>query len=251
MVSACPADMPSACSITRTRETLVIRTDHTSGGTSTGSIQAVAIENHRQRFSLLLAETLRVIGNLGLQRLAVIGQRDEFHGDRGGRRIDAEPPQRPQWLPRLQYLRLRLKPFFSATTKCGQEQLVHRAEVVVDELRLERRLLRYSTRSDCGITFFEHQLLGGVEQHAAILGVRCSDPARRSHAVVPNSRRILAEHADRSVGDALALTTTLAPMLSRCSARITLSPNSVRGGIRLMADRPPHTITGKSASGGA
>jgi hypothetical protein len=109
------------------------------------------------------------------------------------------------------HLRLCLEALFGAAPERRQEQIVHGAEVVVDQLRLELRLLRDPTRSDCGITLFEHQLLGGVEQDAAILGVRCSDPARRSHAVVPHSRRILAEHADRSVGHALALTTTLTP----------------------------------------
>ena len=244
--------MSSACSITRTRDTLVISTDHTSGGNLNRgpSAPAVAGEDRRQRFALLFAKTLGVEGDLRFQRFAMVGQRNEFHRDRGGRRIGTEPPQRPQRLRRLQHHRLHLEPLFGAASKRRQEQVVHRAEVVVHQLRLERRPFRDPTRSHCGITLFEHQLFGGVEQHRAVLRVRCPDPAGRSHAVIPHSRRISAEPADRSVGPHSRLDHDISVMLSRCSASSAHLPKSVPG------DAPSHDLvapntTGKTASGGA
>jgi len=53
-------------------------------------VATVTIENRRQRFALLLAKTLSVVSDLGLQRFAVVGQRNELHGDRGGGGIGAD-----------------------------------------------------------------------------------------------------------------------------------------------------------------
>src|SRR6202012_4247273 len=90
-----------------------------------GGVNSVTIENRRQRFSLLLAKTLGVVSNLGLERFAVVGERDEFPRDRGRRGVGAEPPQRPQWLRCLQHLRLHLEALFGSAAARRPQKISH------------------------------------------------------------------------------------------------------------------------------
>ena len=167
------------------------------------AVHAVALQRRRHRLALLFAETFRVVSDFGPHLLAVIGQRHEFHGDPGERGIGAESPQRPQRLRRLQHLRVHLEAFFGAAAEDLEEQLLHGAEVVVHQLRLQPRLVRKAARRDGGIALFDHQLFGRVEQQAAILRVRRPDPAGRCHAFAPYSCAFpLLDHADRSRGTA-------------------------------------------------
>ena len=75
-----------------------------------------------------------------------------------------------------------------------EEEVVHRAEVVVDELRLEAGLGRDPPRGDRGVALLEQQLLGGVEQLGAGLGVLGADAAGRGRG---RPRRHLATSAAR------------------------------------------------------
>ncbi len=58
-----------------------------------------------------------------------------------------------------------------------------RAEVVVDELGLEARLGPDAAGGDGGVALLEQQLLGGIQQLGASLGVHGTD-ARGGEAVV-------------------------------------------------------------------
>ena len=58
-----------------------------------------------------------------------------------------------------------------------QEEVVHGAEVVVDQLRLESRLGRHPPRGDGGVALVQQQQFGRVEQLGARLGVRGADAA--------------------------------------------------------------------------
>ena len=60
-----------------------------------------------------------------------------------------------------------------------QEQVVHRAEVAVDELRLEAGPCRHPPGGDGGVALLEEQELGGVEQLGASLGVHGTDATGR------------------------------------------------------------------------
>src|SRR3546814_20304374 len=59
----------------------------------------------------------------------------------------------------------------------GEVQVVHRAEVVVDQLRLQARRGRHPPRGDAGVALLEHELLGRIEEGRACLGVLRADPA--------------------------------------------------------------------------
>ena len=187
-VSAWPPDMPIACSSTRKprqagHQNRPHHRRHILG------VRAVALQRGRHRLALLLAETFCVVSDFGSHLLAVIRQRHEFHRNPGERGIGAEPPQRPQRLRRLQRSRLHLKTFFGAAAEDLEEQLLHGAEVVVHQLRFQPRLARKTARRHRGIALFDHQLLGRVEQQAAVLRVRRPDPAGRCHAAAPYSVR--------------------------------------------------------------
>ena len=60
-----------------------------------------------------------------------------------------------------------------------EKEVVHRAEVVVDELRLEAGLGRDPPRRDGGVALFEQQLLGRVEQPGTGVGVLGADAPGR------------------------------------------------------------------------
>ena len=82
-----------------------------------------------------------------------------------------------------------------------EEEVVHRAEVVVDELRLEAGLGRHPPGGDRGVALLEQQELGGVEQLGAGLRVHGTDAAGRGGG----------RHADY-------LATPASPVLSSCTA---------------------------------
>src|SRR5262249_45326325 len=122
-------------------------------------------------------------------------------------------------------LRLHLKTFFGSAAEDFEEQLLHGAEVVVHQLRFEPRLARETARRDRGVPLFEHQLLGRVEQQAAILRVRRPDPAGRCHAFTPLSRgtpdvptSTTPDSSQFISARVVDLDPDITAMLSRCSA---------------------------------
>ena len=72
----------------------------------------------------------------------------------------------------------------------------------MDELRLEAGLGRHPPRGDGGVALLEQQLLGGVEQLGAGLGVRGTDATGRGGR---SPRRHLATPADRMLSNCSAL----------------------------------------------
>src|SRR3546814_7758201 len=103
--------------------------------------------------------------------------REEHRGERGAGRLAAELPQRAQRLLGCEITGLALEVQRGTPPEEGEVQVVHRAEVVVDQLRLQPRRGRHQPRGDAGVALLEHELLGRIEEGRADLGVLRDDPA--------------------------------------------------------------------------
>ena len=136
-------------------------------------------ERSRHCLELGGPEPLGVAGDLGPDRLAVVRQRRELHDERGAAGIGVEVPERAQRAVGghrsfdARHVRLGTAP------EDLEEEVVHGAEVVVHELRLEAGLGRDPSRRDGGVALLEEQQLGCVEQLGAALGVLGADAAGR------------------------------------------------------------------------
>src|SRR5262249_57046153 len=94
----------------------------------------------------------------------VVRQRRELLRQRGAGRIREYIPQRVQRLRSGERAGLTFEVLFSASSEQRKKEVVHRAEVVVNELRLEDGLLSALARGDGGVTLLEHQLERRVGQ---------------------------------------------------------------------------------------
>ena len=130
---------PSTRSSESTWVSPVMRSRAAIGGNCSGAIPS-ACEGGRQRLELGGAGALGVAGDLGADGLAVVGQRDELGHEGGATWIGIEPPQRPQ-RGVVGHGPLEVgEALVGPAPEHLQEEVVHGAEVVVHELRLETRL---------------------------------------------------------------------------------------------------------------
>src|SRR5207244_1120443 len=95
------------------------------------------VEDGGDGIELHLPEAPRVARDLVPDRLPVIRQRDELDVEGGAAQVGPEPPYRPQRPVHLHCPGESLDALFGATAVDLEKEVVHRAEVVVDELRLE------------------------------------------------------------------------------------------------------------------
>jgi hypothetical protein len=63
----------------------------------------------------------------------------------------------------------------------GEDEVVHRPEVIVEELRSKACFLSNLSGRDCGITFLSEKLLGCFDQKTAVRGIFIAEPAARCH----------------------------------------------------------------------
>ena len=159
---------------------LVISTARTIGGMCPASIPSRS-STPSSPASCSSPEPLRRGRDLRPNRLAVIGQGHELHGQGGAARVPAQVPERPQWLIGGQGTGLTFERLLGAATEERQEQIVHRAEVVVDELGLQSGLRRDATGGHRRVALFEHDLLRGVDQGCSGLGRLGADATPRGH----------------------------------------------------------------------
>jgi hypothetical protein len=147
--------------------------------------QAVGGEGGRERVDLRGAEALRVPGHLRADRLAVVGQRRELDGEDRTTLVGVEPPQRAQRAVGRDLALEADEALVGSAAEDLEEEVVHRAEVVVHQLRLQARLGTDPPGGDGGVAVLEQQLLGGVDEQGARLGVGGADAAggggRRRH----------------------------------------------------------------------
>ena len=154
----------------------VIRSNAAIGGICS-SLTPRAASADGQGLELRGAEALGVAGDLGPDGLAMVRQRDELDVEGGAPEVGVELPQR------MQRAVGRDRPFDAGHVLLGptsehlEEQVVHRAEVVVHELRLETGPGRDPPRGDGRVALVQQQPLGRVEQLGTRLGVLGSDAA--------------------------------------------------------------------------
>ena len=124
---------------------------------------------------------------------------DTMAADENGIRIDVqrrparlvgELPERPERLRRGEGASLALEVPLGSPLQQGEEQVVHRAEVVVDELRLEVGPGGDPSRRHRRVALLQHEVLGGVEQGTAGRRVLRADPPRAGHAPRSLARRL-------------------------------------------------------------
>ena len=182
-VVSCPAVTPSASSraITCDRPVIIEQRDDRRqllvGDAARGERGGDGLE-------LGGAEPFGVARDLGADRLAVVRERDELDVERGAAEVGVELPERAQRsVGRDRAARTARDVLLGPAAEHLEEEVVHRAEVVVDELRLEAGLGRDPPRRDRGVALLEQQLLGRVEQLGAGAGVLGADPARRGGVV--------------------------------------------------------------------
>ena len=159
---------------------LVIRTARTIGGICPG-VDPVALEHTLEPGELCGPEPLRRGRDLRPDRLAVIGQGHELHGQGSAPRVAAQLPERPQWLIGGQGTVLTFERLLGAATEERQEQIVHRAEVVMDELGLQSGPRRDPTGGHRRVALFEHDLLRRLDQRCSGLGRLGADATPRGH----------------------------------------------------------------------
>ena len=112
---------------------------------------------------LQLTESLRVARDLVTDGLPVVGEGDELDGQRRPAEVGAEPPQRPKRAVHFHRAGEAFDARFRAAAVGLEEEVVHAAEVVVHQLRLDTGLGRDASRCHCRVAFPEHQPLGRVE----------------------------------------------------------------------------------------
>ena len=156
----------------------------TIGGSSSSAMPSAG-ERGGHRLELRGAEPFGVARDLGADRLAVVGQRDELdvEGGAAGSALSSQSVAQ-RAVGRRSPARTAREVLLGPAPEHLEEQVVHRAEVVVDQLRLEAGLGRDPPRRDGGVALFEHQLLGRVEQLGPGLRVLGADPAGRGRASV-------------------------------------------------------------------
>src|SRR6185437_4427661 len=92
--------------------------------------------------------------------------------------------ERPQRLRRVEGAGLALEALVRPAPEQRQEQVVHRPEVVVDELGLEAGPGRNAAGRDGGVALLQHEPLGSVEEHAPRLrGLGADSSGCRAHRV--------------------------------------------------------------------
>ena len=96
----------------------------------------------RQRLELRGAEPLGVAGDLGADRLAVVRERDELDRERGAAGVGVQLPERAQRPVGGDRALEAGEVLLGPAPEDLEEEVVHRAEVVVDELRLQAGLGR-------------------------------------------------------------------------------------------------------------
>ena len=96
-VSSWPSPTPNASSVLRYREMPDSKTMTAAGGHSFG-IEAIALEHVGQAVELHAPELARVLDHDGLDRLAVVRQRDELGHQRRARLVVHRVPHGPQRL---------------------------------------------------------------------------------------------------------------------------------------------------------
>jgi hypothetical protein len=128
---------------------------------------SVILEDHGYRVNLHLTKPLRILGDLALNRFAVIGQGDKFHSQRAMRLITYQLPKPPERLVGGQRLSLPLETLVGTSLEQRDEQLVHRAEIVIDKSRIRARPVGYSPGANRCVPFFHHDLQGRVEEGCA------------------------------------------------------------------------------------
>ena len=142
-------------------------------------VDAVADERGAHRLDLGGPEPLGVAGDLGPERLAMVRQGDELDGERGPSRVGVEAPEVPQRAV------LGDGPFEAGDVLLGptaeglDEEVVHGAEVVVHQLRLQAGSGREPPGRDRRVPLFGHQQLGGIEQLGPCLRIPGTDATRR------------------------------------------------------------------------
>lgn len=178
-VSAWPVLMPSVSSMTRNRATLWRTRTTAAGGKAAMStpparrtVESASICRCRNRSaysctSALIAGRWLASAPNSVVSVAPAGSLLKSHKARSGS-SDASA-------------RLALEIAICAAPEQGQEQIVHRAEVVVDELRLEAGSGRHASRRDSGVTVFEHHQLRCIEEGGTRRRVVRTDPAGRGH----------------------------------------------------------------------
>ena len=176
-----------------TRERLVRKTDTAPGGNAVVSTPADS-RMPAERGDLHRAEAFGVAGDLRTDLLAVIGEGDELGRQRGARIIEAEVPEGAQRLVGREGRRLPGEPLLGAAPEHRQVQVVHRREVVVDELRLEAGLGGDPPGRDRRIPLGQQQALCRIEQDGTVLRLRAGDTAGIRHlgsivARAPDGRR--------------------------------------------------------------
>src|SRR6516165_6063890 len=94
----------------------------------------------------------------------MVRERDELHRDRVIRGFVSEFPERPKRLRVVEYLSQPFEAALRPPPEQLDEQLVHRAEVVVDEAVVHAGLGRYPSARYSGIPLFDQETLCRVEQ---------------------------------------------------------------------------------------
>ncbi len=163
-----------------TRERLVRKTDTAPGGNADVSTPADS-RMPAERGDLHRPEAFGVAGDLRTDLLAVIGERDELGRQRGARIVEAEVPERTQRLVGREGRCLAGESLLGPTPEHREVQLVHRREVVVDELRLEAGLGGDPPRRDRRVPLRQQQALGRVEQDGTVLRLWAGDTASVGH----------------------------------------------------------------------
>ena len=183
------------------------------GGNCSGAIPS-ASRAAVSAWSWAARRALGVACDLGTDGLAVVGQGDELGHEGGTTGIGVEPPQRPQRVVggdgSLEVGEVLLRP----APEDLQEQVVHGAEVVVHELRLEARARPHPSRGHGCIALVEQELLGGIR---AAGPWSWSRPRRFVSAGTPSSSRQL-------VTSGRPMLSIRQNLLSGCTARRVRSP---------------------------
>ncbi len=203
--------MPSdPCSSASSTEIPAISTAATTGGQSS-TVTPCAASASGEHFDLLGADALGGGRDLGADRRTVVGERGELHGQHCAPRVAAHLPERPERLPRLQRAVLVREGLFGAAPERREEQVVHRAEVVVHECGTHAGDRRDSPRAHRRVARLEHELLGGVEQRGAGLGrlgaqaTGCDHGARVRRWAIAQYRRVTACRGGRTDGGCRAV----------------------------------------------
>ena len=146
---------------------------------------AVVAEDGGDGIELQLTESLRVARDLVTDGFAVVGQGDELDVQGCPAEVGAEPPQRPKRAVHLQRPGECVDTRFRAAAVDLEEEVVHAAEVVVHQLRLDAGLGGDASRCHGRVALPEHQPLRRVEQARSGLRVGCAEPSRRAPRSIP------------------------------------------------------------------